>query len=79
MRSTFVDQWQQGPHHDQHLHYPKNFSARIAIDEVSLNQGELVTMVTNRLSNGRKRKLRAIKDGTISADTQRVLALPPKL
>lgn len=74
-----IDQWEQASHHESYLLYPQNFSARIAIDEVSLAQGELVTMVTNRLSNGRKGKLIAMINGTKSANIQRVLELSPKL
>ena len=38
-------QWQQLIHAEKYLLYPQNITAHMAIDEVSLSQGELYTIL----------------------------------
>ena len=73
-----VSEWDQGNHCHDYLLYPKNVSPLLAIDEVSLNQGELVTIVSNRRAQGRKGKIVAMINGTKSKDIERVLKKLPK-
>lgn len=39
-------QWQQLVHAEKYLLYPQNITAHMAIDEVSLSQGELYTILS---------------------------------
>jgi len=46
------------------LIYPKNFGARLSIDEVALSNGELYTVLTNKEAKGKKGCLCALIKGT---------------
>lgn len=46
--------------------YPKNLSSRISIDETSLSNGELHTIITNKAAKGKKHSVIAIIKGTQS-------------
>jgi transposase len=48
--------------------FPKNIGKRLSIDETSLSNGELYTIVTNKSSKGRKGTIVAMVAGT-KADT----------
>mgnify|MGYP003412864129 FL=1 len=48
----------------QWIVYPENIGTHLAIDEVSLSQGELYTIVTNKKAKGKKGSLVAIVAGT---------------
>lgn len=56
--------WKDAPHADQWLFYPENFGPRMSIDETSLSDGELYTVVTNKDKHGQKGALAAIIAGT---------------
>jgi transposase len=72
--------WDQLDHCEQYLLYPENVGPNMAIDEVSLNDGDFVTVVSNRNANGRKGKIAAIIEGTKVGDIDRVLdKLPPEV
>jgi len=72
-----IENWEQGAHFDKYLLYPHNISARLAIDEVALSSGELMTVLTNRLSHGNKGKLVAIVHGTTTDQIAEVLMKIP--
>ena len=58
------EEWEDAPHADQWLVYPENFGPRMSIDETSLSDGELYTVVTNKDKHGQKGALAAIIAGT---------------
>jgi len=49
------------------LIYPENFGSRMSIDETSLQNGELYTIVTNKDAKGKKGVLAALIKGTKSS------------
>ena len=56
-------EWETGLIPDM-LIYPKNFGPRMSIDETSLQNGELYTIVTNKDAKGKKGVLAALIKGT---------------
>lgn len=57
--------WDQFSHSENYLLYPKNITAHLSIDEVSLSKGELYTFVTNKNTKVRnKQSIVAIINGT---------------
>lgn len=67
--------WNQLTHADKYLLYAHNITSHMAIDEVSLSQGELYTIFSSRDSLGRKGKVAAVIRGTKAEDLIKVLAL----
>ena len=65
--------WEQLPHAQKWLLFEDNIGKNLAIDETSLSNGELYTIVTNRDKHGRERCLVAIVAGTKSLDVCKVL------
>lgn len=60
-------EWNQKEHAADWLLFPENIGPYLSIDETSLSQGELYTIVTNKQAKGRKGALVAILKG-IDAD-----------
>ena len=56
--------WESLNHADQWLVFPENFGPNMAIDETSLSNGDLYTIITNRDRHGREGCLAAIIAGT---------------
>ena len=50
--SCFKD-WDQGSHADKWLLFPENVGPNLSIDEVSMSNGELYTLLTNKSGKGR--------------------------
>ena len=71
-------QWQQLMHAEKYLLYPQNITAHMAIDEVSLSQGELYTILSSRDRPGRKGKIAAVIRGTKAEDLITVLSKLPE-
>lgn len=46
--------WDQKPHAKQWLVFPKNLGKRLSIDETTLSNGELYTILTNKAAKGKK-------------------------
>ena len=65
--------WDQLEHADEWLLFPENISTRLAIDESSLSNGELYTLVTNRDAHTGECSLIAVVAGTKSEDVIAVL------
>ncbi len=61
--SGFMD-WEEASHASEWLVFPENFGPRMSIDETSLSDGELYTVVTNKDAHGREGALAAIIQGT---------------
>ena len=61
-------QWDQLAHCEKYILFPENISPYLSIDETSVSQGELYTIVTNKLKGGKKGGLVAVIKGTNSKD-----------
>lgn len=59
-------EWDQKEHAEQWLVFPDNIGERLSIDETSLSNGELYTIVTNKAAKGRNGSIVAIVSGTES-------------
>ena len=70
--------WSEASHADKWLVFPENVGPHLAIDETSLSNGELYTIVTNRDRHGRERCLVAIVAGTKAEDVIGVLEKIPQ-
>lgn len=66
-------QWEQWEHADEWLLFPENMGTHLSIDETSLSNGELYTILTNKAAQGRKGAIIAIVKGTRAEDVIRVL------
>ena len=60
------DSWPEKEHAEQWLIFPENIGENLSIDETSISNGELYTIVTNKSAKGRKGALVAIIEGTKS-------------
>ena len=69
--------WTELDHADEWLVFPDNIGPRLAIDETSLSNGELTTVVTNRDRHGRDRCLVAIVRGVRSETVIKALKVIP--
>ena len=70
--------WSELSHADEWLVFPDNVGPSLAIDETSLSNGELYTIVTNRDRHGREGCLVAVVSGTKSEDVIRALEAIPE-
>lgn len=61
--SNFKD-WKQKTRCDEFLIYPQNIGSQLSIDETSLSNGELYTVITNKKAKGKKGSLVALIRGT---------------
>ena len=59
-------QWDAKEHAQDWLVFPENVGEYLSIDETSVSQGELYTVVTNKSAKGRKGAIVAIVSGTES-------------
>lgn len=58
--------WKEADHAEDWLLFPENMGEYLSIDETSLSQGELYTILTNKSAKGRKGALIAMIKGTES-------------
>ena len=65
--------WDQFEHAESWLLFPENIGISLAIDETSLSNGELYTIVTNRDKHGKSGCLVAVIAGTKAEDVWEVL------
>ena len=65
--------WDQLSHADEWMVFPENIGPYLAIDETSLSNGELYTIVTNREKHGKDGCLVATVAGTKSEDVIKIL------
>ena len=66
-------QWTQKSHAKDWILFPKNFGRHLSIDETSLSNGELYTILTNKEAKGKKGCLIAMIKGTESSKIISVL------
>ena len=70
--------WDQKHHAQDWLLFPQNMGTHLSIDETSLSNGELYTIVTNKSAKGRKGSIVAIVSGTKSDQVNAVLSKIPE-
>jgi transposase len=70
--------WDQREHAEDWMLYPNNTGVHLSIDETALSNGELYTIVTNKVSKGRKGALVAMVKGTQADTVIEVLRKIPK-
>jgi transposase len=71
-------QWEQKGHAEDWLLFPDNLGVRLSLDETSLSNGDLYTILTNKAAKGQKGALVAMVKGTKSESVIDVLLQIPK-
>ena len=66
-------QWDYLDHCEDWLLFPENIGRRLSVDETSLSNGELYTIITNKDAKGKKGALVAIIKGTKSSVVSEIL------
>lgn len=69
--------WDQKEHAHKWLTFPQNIGPRLSIDETSLSNGELYTILTNKDAKGRKGAIVAMVEGTQAESIIRVIQKIP--
>lgn len=70
--------WDQKDHAEDWLLFPDNIGVRLSLDETSLSNGELYTILTNKAAKGQKGALVAMIKGTKSESVIEILMKIPK-
>lgn len=70
--------WDQKEHADKWLIFPQNIGPRLSIDETSLSNGELYTILTNKDAKGRKGAIVAMIEGTTAESIIKVIQKIPQ-
>ena len=70
--------WGQKEHAAEWMVFPQNMGLRLSIDETSLSNGELYTIVTNKAAKGRKGAIVAMIKGTQANQIVEVLDKIPE-
>jgi transposase len=71
-------QWNQKSHAEEWMLFPENLGPRLSLDETSLSNGELYTILTNKAAKGQKGILVAMVKGTKAESVIEVLTQIPK-
>ena len=69
--------WEQKEHSDSWLLFPNNIGANLSIDETSLSNGELYTILTNKSAKGKQGTIVAMVKGTSSETVINILKKIP--
>jgi transposase len=69
--------WDQMSHAEDWIVFPQNIGPFLTIDETSLSQGELYTVITNKLAKGKKGTIVAMVKGTQAEDVIKTLSKIP--
>lgn len=67
------NEWKQKDHADQWVLFPENMGENLSLDETSLSNGELYTILTNKAGKGKRGALIAMIEGTRSDEIIKVL------
>lgn len=70
-------EWDQKEHAEKWLIFPQNIGPRLSIDETSLSNGELYTILTNKDAKGRKGAIVAMVEGTMAESIIKVIQKIP--
>ena len=71
-------QWNQKGHAGEWMLFPNNLGPRLSLDETSLSNGELYTILTNKAAKGQKGALVAMVKGTKSESVIEILKKIPR-
>lgn len=74
--SGFND-WEQKEHANDWILFPENIGENLSLDETSLSNGELYTILTNKAGRGKKGSLIAMVEGTSSDSVIKILSRIP--
>jgi transposase len=74
--SGFND-WEQKEHAVDWILFPENIGENLSLDETSLSNGELYTVLTNKAGKGKKGSLVAMVEGTSSDNVINILSKIP--
>lgn len=69
--------WDQLSHADSYILYPENIGADMSLDETSLSNGEVYTILTNKAAHGREGALAAMIKGVASETVSKILRKIP--
>lgn len=69
--------WKQKEHAQDYILFPENMGKRLSIDETSVSNGELYTIITNKAGRGGKGSLVALIKGTKASVVSDVLECIP--
>ena len=69
--------WEQVNHAEEWILFPENIDTNLSIDETSLSNGELYTIVTNKEAKSRKGAIVAMVHGTKSSVVEAILKKIP--
>jgi transposase len=72
------NQWDQKSHAHKWMLFPENIGPKLSIDETALTNGELYTIITNKVAKGRKGALVAMVQGTRSENVISILKKIPE-
>ena len=72
-------QWDQKLHASDWMLFPENIGPHLSMDETSLSQGELYTIVTNKEAKGKKGAIVAMVKGTVSKTVTSILHKIPEI
>lgn len=70
--------WEQLSHAENWILFPENIGKHLTIDETSLSQGELYTIVTNKAAHGKKGSIVAMIKGTDAQTVSNILLKIPR-
>lgn len=65
--------WNQKEHAEDYLVYPKNIGYSLSIDETSVSNGELYTILTNKAKKGKKGSIVGIFNGTQAGSIVKII------
>lgn len=69
--------WNQLAHANDWLLFPDNIGTRLSLDETSISNGELYTILTDKAKNGGKGALVSVVAGTATKDIVHILSMIP--
>lgn len=72
------DKWGQKEHANEWMLFPENIGPHLSIDETSLTNGELYTVLTNKAAKGKKGALVAMIEGVQSDSIIKILRKIPE-
>ncbi len=70
--------WDQKEHASKWMLFPENIGSHLSLDETSLSNGELYTVLTNKAAKGKKGAIVAMIEGTQSDNIIKVLKQIPE-
>jgi len=73
------NEWEQKKHAEDWILFPENIGTHLSIDETSLSNGELYTILTNKAAKGKKGAIIAMIEGTGSDKVIKVLKKIPEV